>query len=94
MHNESTMAVIEAAVLSIDCCPCGNGLDIVSHAGGLWLECRTYAQPSRLPGWLALALRDLVHERRFVVDDPGSVEAEETTPPRPAGASGPAVRGA
>ena len=65
MHSESIMAVIDAAVLSIDCCPCGKGLDIVSHAGGLWLECRTYAQPSRLPGWLALALRDLVHERRI-----------------------------
>ena len=71
MQSESTMSVIEAAVQSIDCCPCGAGLDVVSHGGGLWLECRTYAEPSRLPGWLALALRDLVHERRFVIDDPG-----------------------
>ena len=71
MQSESTMSVIEAAVQSIDCCPCGVGLDVVSHGGGLWLECRTYAEPSRLPGWLALALRDLVHERRFVTDDPG-----------------------
>jgi hypothetical protein len=93
MPSESTMAVIEAAVQSIEYCPCGNGLDIVSHGGGLWLECRTYANPSRLPGWLAVALRDLVHERRFVVDDPGTVEAAEATT-RPVGASRPAARGA
>jgi hypothetical protein len=75
MHSESTVAAIEAAVQSIECCPCGQGLDITSRDGGLWLECRTYAQPSRLPGWLALALRDLVHERRFVIDEPGAVES-------------------
>ena len=52
MHSESIMAVIDAAVLSIDCCPCGKGLDIVSHAGGLWLSanvCSTIPTP-RLAG--------------------------------------------
>ena len=73
MDSESAMVAIEAALHSFESCPCGNGLDITSRDGELWLECRTFARPSRLPGRLARAFRDLAHERRFVIDEPQAV---------------------
>ena len=36
----------------------------------MWLECPTFAAPSRLPANVAHFLRDLTHERRRLVDLP------------------------
>lgn len=85
MHeNNAALVAIDAVLRTTQWCTCGKVLDLVAHGNGLWLECSAFAGPSRLPAPLAHVVRDLLHERSFVLELP---EAEVVVP-----AAAPAAR--
>lgn len=99
MRDDSTMVAIEAALRSAGACLCGNALDIAAHDGALWLECPSFAAPTRLPARLARELRALAHSRMFVaperVTGEPATRSERTLPASRravAGAEGPPPR--
>ena len=79
MHDDSILVAIEAALRSPAFCGCGDSLTIAVHHGAAWLECASLAKPSRLPS----AIREMLHDRSFVVDVP---EPAARPGGRPAGA--------
>jgi hypothetical protein len=86
MRDDSTMVAIEATLRSAAACLCGNALDIAAHDGALWLECPSFASPTRLPARLARELRALTHSRTFVALErvtAESVTLRERTLPAP-----------
>ena len=66
MHDDSVLVAIDAALRSPSFCGCGNSLTIAVHDDAAWLECASFAQPSRLPS----ILREMLHDRRYVVETP------------------------
>jgi hypothetical protein len=66
MHDDSVLVAIEAALRSPAFCGCGNSLTIAVHEDAAWLECASFARPSRLPSFL----REAMHDRRFVIETP------------------------
>ena len=87
MNENSVLVAIEAALRSPAFCACGETLDLSAHDDVLWLECRTFSRPSRLPAAVAAFLREGFHDRRFVSDLPAEEAAEAATeqPARPLG---------
>jgi len=83
MHDDSVLVAIDAALRSPAFCGCGDSLTIAVHDDAAWLECASFAKPSRLPS----VLREMLHDRRFVVEIPRPAA-------RPAGraAKAPALR--
>jgi hypothetical protein len=82
MHDDSVLVAIDAALRSPAFCGCGNNLTIAVHSDGAWLECATFASPTRLPARIAPFVRSLLHDRRFVVDVPAVAtgQAASSTP--------------
>jgi len=72
MHDDSVLVAIDAALRSPSFCGCGNHLTITVHDDAAWLQCASLAAPSRLPASVASFVRSMLHDRRFVVDIPGS----------------------
>jgi hypothetical protein len=68
MHDDSVMVAIDAALASSALCDCGDSLTITSGDDAIWLECVRRREPSRLPAPIASIVRDLLHDRRFVID--------------------------
>jgi hypothetical protein len=69
MHDDSVLVAIDAALRSPSFCGCGDSLTIAIHDDAAWLECASLAKPSRLPS----VLREVLHDRRFVIDTPAPV---------------------
>lgn len=93
MHDDSVLVAIEAALHSPAWCACGDILTISVHDGAAWLECPAYAAPSRLPAMVSGFLRDLGHDRRRVVEVPGTWgEPSDKLRPTPAATSPMATR--
>jgi hypothetical protein len=76
MTDTSVLVAIEAANASRSACLCGQSLDLSDHGGAIWLECPTLTAPSRLPAALSSFLRELAHDRSFVVELPEASDAE------------------
>ncbi len=72
MHDDTILAAIDAALRLPSFCACGNSLSIAVHDDAAWLECATFAAPSRLPAGVSQLVRGLVHDRRFVIDVPAA----------------------
>ncbi len=70
MHDDSVLSAIDAALRFPAYCACGKDLTIATHDGAAWLECVAFATPGRAPVAITAILRDLLHDRRFVVDVP------------------------
>ena len=73
MHDDSILVAIDAALRSPAFCACGNNLTIAVHDDAAWLECASLAKPSRLPS----VIREVLHDRRFVIDTPAPVARVE-----------------
>lgn len=81
MNDTHVLEAIDAAQGRISFCPCGEPLTIGVHDGAAWLECPRFAQPTRLPSRLAFLVafaREVLHDRRFVVDVPAAPAAPVT----------------
>jgi hypothetical protein len=85
MHDDTVLVAIDEALRSPVSCACGKRLEITARDSSVWLECSTFGRPSRLPAALAAFLRELVHNRAFVIGIPTDLE------PAPAVVSVPAV---
>jgi hypothetical protein len=72
MHDDTVLVAIDAALRSPAFCACGNTLTIAVHDGAAWLECPTFAAPSRLPAAVSRILRDLGHDRRRIIELPAA----------------------
>ena len=72
MHDDSVLVAIDAAFSSPAMCSCGDSLVITTRDGAVWLECVRRQGPSRLPAPLASIVRDMLHDRRFVIDLPAA----------------------
>jgi hypothetical protein len=96
MNENGVLVAIEAALRSPAFCACGESLDLVAHDEALWLECRTYAKPSRLPAPVIAFLREGFHDRRHVADlpSPEAAEAPSEHSARPIGAARTVATGA
>ena len=70
MRDDTVLAAIDAALRSPAFCACGTNLTIAVHGDAVWLECAAFAAPTRWPVAIGAILRDLLHDRRFVVDLP------------------------
>ena len=73
MRDDSVLAAIDAALSSPQPCGCGRHLTVAVRGGGVWLECSAFDEPSRLPARLAAAVRELLHDRRLLVQAPSAV---------------------
>lgn len=71
MHDDSVPVAIEDALRSPAFCACGGSLALTTRDASVWLECQAFGRPSRLPAPLAAFLRELVHDRTFVIGLPG-----------------------
>jgi len=69
MHDDSVLVAIDAALRSPAFCGCGDSLTIAVHEDAAWLECASLAGPSRLPS----ILREMLHDRQFVIETPRPV---------------------
>jgi hypothetical protein len=78
MHDDSVLVAIDAALRSPAFCGCGNSLTIAVHGDAAWLQCASLARPSRLPS----ALRELLHDRRFVIELPPAAPRTSGQPAR------------
>jgi hypothetical protein len=67
MHDDSVLVAVETALSRPAFCSCGTQLSVTAHDGAVWLECPTFASPSRLPANVVLFLREFAHDRRCVV---------------------------
>ena len=76
MHDSSVLVAINAALRSPAHCDCGSSMTIQVRDSAVWLECPTFAKPSRLPVRVAPMVRSILHRRRFVVDLPDALAAE------------------
>jgi hypothetical protein len=85
MHDDSVFVAIDDATRTPRFCNCGRYLAVVEADDAMWLECPTYAQPSRLPAVVASFVRTTLHDRQFVVEIPEALRA----PVKPATASTP-----
>lgn len=81
MHDDSVLVAIEDAFRSPAFCVCGNNLTVAIHDDAAWQECAAYARPSRLPRPLATLVRELLHERHFLVDVPPAPAAVQVAIP-------------
>lgn len=88
MHDEPVLVAVDAALRSPSFCPCGESLTIGQHDGALWLECPARTRPSRLPAPIAAVVRDILHDRRFVIEVP-EVAASASPTSRPGSARRP-----
>jgi len=79
MHDDSVLLAVESALSRPAFCNCGDQLRLATRDHALWLECPAFEAPSRLPGGVMHVLRELIHERRHVVDLP-EVEPEARAP--------------
>jgi hypothetical protein len=70
MHDDSILVAVEAALSRPAFCSCGTQLSLNTHDGAVWLECPTFAAPSRLPANVIDFLREIAHDRRHVVAVP------------------------
>ncbi len=70
MHDNSILVAVDAALRSPSFCTCGDNLTITVHNEVVWLECVRFAAPTRLPAPVATVLRELMHDRRSVIDIP------------------------
>jgi uncharacterized protein (DUF2252 family) len=68
MHDDSVLVAIDAALRSPAFCACGNNLTITVRGTAAYLECASLTGPSRLP----TLLRELLHDRSWVVDVPAA----------------------
>lgn len=84
MHDDSVLVAVDAALRSPSFCTCGDNLTITVRDDVVWLECASFAQPSRLPGAVSRFVRSLLHDRRFVIEIPPS----DSRGPSPAMVSG------
>ena len=84
MHDDSVLVAVDAALRSPSFCTCGNNLTIAVRDDVVWLECASFAQPSRLRGAVSRFVRSLLHDRRFVIEIPPS----DSHGPSPAMVSG------
>jgi hypothetical protein len=96
MHENSVLVAIEAALRNPAFCACGSTLDLNAHDDALWLECRTFSKPSRLPAPVIAFLREGLHDRQLVADLPAgeAVGASAEQPAVPHGAPRAAATGA
>lgn len=78
MHDDSVLVAVDDATRTPNFCNCGKYLAVVEGDEAMWLECPTYAQPSRLPASLAKAVRMTLHDRRFVVEIPEALRQPVT----------------
>jgi hypothetical protein len=76
MHDDSVLVAIDAALRSPAFCACGNNLTITVQDDAAWLECASLSKPSRLPS----LLRELLHDRTFVIETPAAVAQPEARP--------------
>ena len=79
MHDDSVLLAVESALSRPAFCNCGDQLRLATRDHALWLECPAFEAPSRLPGGVMHVLRELIHERRHVVDLP-ELEPEAQAP--------------
>lgn len=70
MDDHTVLDAIEAALSSPVHCGCGDSLTVVVRDDAAWLECAAFATPSRLPAPVAAVVRDLLHDRRRIIDLP------------------------
>lgn len=68
MNEIRTLEAIDDALRGPSWCACGEHLALVEREDGLWLSCPAFSRASRLPHALSEPMRELLHDRRFVVD--------------------------
>lgn len=81
MRDDSILVAVEDATRNPRFCTCGNYLAVVETDDAMWLECPTYAQPSRLPAKVASLLRSVIHDRVFIVAIPENLRRPATALP-------------
>lgn len=92
MRHDTLLVAIEAALRTPTLCPCGETMDIAARDGSLWLECRSFGAPSRLPARFVDTFRSLVHARSYVCPDaPDEAEPETVVSPARVPVARPAV---
>ena len=80
MHDDAVLVAVDAALRSPSFCSCGSDLSITVRDDVVWLECARFAEPALLPAPLARFVRELMHDRRFVITLPLS-ESRDPFPP-------------
>jgi len=68
MIDTNVLTAIESALDGPSYCHCGAPSTVAVHDGAAWLECPVFGSPSRLPTRLAALTRELLHDRRFIVE--------------------------
>lgn len=89
MNDDILLFAIDDAVGASAICSCGKELRAVERDRTVWLECPTFAMPSRLPARLATLLLDAAHDRRPVGTLPSSTSP---VPEAQASAAAPVAR--
>jgi hypothetical protein len=72
VRDDIILTAIDEAVGSKALCACGKEFHLTERGDMLWLECPTFAGPTRLPASAASFLRELVHDRRPVAALPSA----------------------
>ena len=84
MNDVHVLEAIDAALRRPAFCTCGDYLTVAVHDDAAWLECPTFARPSRWPAAVVAVERALFHERRLIIDLPlpGPSRARAAVPAR------------